>query len=283
MSEMTPGDGGQGGGGGSGGAGGDGSGGGQGGGAAPSWRDSLPDALKGDASLANFTDVAALAQGYVETKRTATARIPDFTSEAGLKAFADAVRPADAAGYEIPVPEGQPTVLADAFRKFAHERGMPPAWAKDTAEFFNTQTAQLIEAETASNIADVEKFKGEIGAAKFGAKLEAVQRMLPQMGVTLSDEALTQLDSKLGSANLLKFMFAVHDRIGDPAPIENGAGAGSASGLAQTPEQAKTAWDEKRADPAWRKAAMKEGTPENKEYIRLSNLITAGRAQKRPT
>jgi len=248
-----------------------------GGGAAASWRDGLPEALRADASLANFNDVGALAEGYLETKRTATARIPDFNSEAGLKAFADAVRPADAAGYDIPVPEGQPTMLADAFRAFAHERGMPPGWAKETAEFFNTQTAGLIAAETAASQADVDKFKNEIGATKFGAKLEAAGKMLPQLGVTLSDKDMDKLDEKLGSANLLKFMFAVHDRIGDPEPIEGG-GDGDRPNLAMTPAQAKETWDQKRADPAWRKAAQVPGSPEAKEYERLSGLITAGRA-----
>jgi hypothetical protein len=277
MTEVPPGEGGGGNGGGEGGGGGGG-----GGGAAPSWRDSLPDTLKADASLANFADIGALAAGYVETKRLATARVPDFKTDDGLKVFADAVRPADAAGYDIPVPEGHPTQLADAFRAFAHERGMPPGWAKETAEFFNTQSAALIEAETAASQADVDKFKAEMGATKFGAKLEAVQRMLPQLGVTLDDADLTKLDAKLGSGNLLKFLFAIHDRIGDPAPIGEGGGEGGGGmSLSMTPEQAKETWDQKRADPAWRKAAKTAGSPEAKEFTRLSNLITAGRAAKK--
>lgn len=247
-----------------------------------SWRDTLPDALKADPSLANFADVAALAEGYRSTKAALTARAPDMSSEAGLKMFADAVRPGDAKQYDIPVPDGQPSALADGFRAFAHAQGMPPAWAKATAEFFNQQTADALAAAETASAKEVDTLKGEIGQAKFGQKLEGVRRDLQAAGVQLGDDELAKLDSAIGSANLLKYMFWVNDRVGDPAPIEGASGAGATT-IAMTPDQAKAKWDEVSKSKDWRQAAKVEGSPEQKEYQRLQSLIAAGRAQpKKP-
>lgn len=252
-----------------------GAGGGDGGGA--SWRDSLPDDLKSDPALANFADVASLAKGYRETKAAATARTPDYSTEAGLKSFADAVRPADATAYEIPVPDGQPSAMADAFRNFAHETGMPPAWAKATAEFFNTQSAAAIAAENDKSAKDVDTLKAKMGPAVFDQKLTAAARLLPALGVQLDDNELKQLDAKIGSANLLQFMFAVADRVGDPAPLED-AGGDSVTTLSMNPAQAQATWDARQKDPAWRAQAKIEGTEQHKEYTKLKNIITAARA-----
>lgn len=246
-----------------------------------SWRDALPEPLRADPSLANFADIGALAQGYVDTKRAATARAPDFASEAGLKAFADAVRPADAKAYEIPVPDGQPTEFADAFRAFAHETGMPPAWAKATAEWWNAQNAAIRDAELKKGDVAISEFKGEVGAARYAEKLDAVKRLLPQLGVDLAPEELDRLEGSLGTKSLMRFMFNIADRLGDPSPVEGAAGAGAAPGVL-TPEQAQEQWKVKQQDASWRAAAKKEGTPENKEFQRLQSLIAQGRARAKP-
>lgn len=248
------------------------------GGGEPSWRDTLPDALKADPSLQNFADVSALAQGYIDTKKTATARVPDFKTDDGLKLFADAVRPAEATAYEIPVPDGEPSVLADNFRAFAHEIGMPPAWAKATAEFNNAQVAAARQAEEAASEKEVAELKSTMGADKYDAALEATRAMLPQLGVELAPDDLAKLDMKLGSANLLKFMFELSARVGDPAPIEGGGGAGV--GNAMTPDQAQARWDVAQKDPDWRAKAQKDGTPESAEYKWLNMLIARGKAQR---
>lgn len=260
-----------------------GGGGGQGGGA--SWRDALPDDLKSNASLANFDDIAALAKGYVDTKAAATARAVDYTTPEGLKVFTDAVRPADAAAYEISVGEdGKPTALGEAFRAFAHERGIPAPWVKDLDGFFKAQGEAAINAANAASVREVDTLKGQMGAAKFDEKLQTVKAMLPKLGVQLSEEDMNRLDLKIGSGNLLKFMFEVADRVGDPAAIDGAQGAQHGAG-ALSPAQAQAKWDELKKDAEWRKEARREGTPQNKEYMRLQGIITAGRQssqQNRP-
>lgn len=246
-----------------------------GGGGEPSWRDTLAEEYRGAPEIQNYATLDEAMKGLIESKKAATARVPDFKSEEGLQAFAAAVRPGDATEYEIPVPEGQPTILADKFRAFAHEIGMPPAWAKAIAEFNNSANAEMIAAEEAKGQADVETLKGAMGADKFDAALKGVQAMLPAFGVEMQAEDLAKLDAKLGSGNLLKFLFEVQARVGEPGVIENTGGAGNTGAL--NPAQAQERWNLAIQDKGWRAQAKVAGTPEFRESQRLTMLIAQGK------
>ncbi|MCP3730434.1 hypothetical protein M9978_08330 [Sphingomonas sp. MG17] len=259
--------------------GGEGTGGQASGGAAPSWRDDLPETIRGDASLANFADIGALAQGYIETKRTASERIDGYKTDEGLKKFGEIVRPATAADYEISVPDGFPTKKADAFRDFAFGIGMPPQWAKAIVDFNNEQDADDLRAAEEASQADVDQLRNTMGADKFDTSLQAVRQMLEKSGVELAAEDMAHLDTKIGSSNLLKWMFDMAARVGDPGPVE-GAGGASGGGQAMTPEAASSRWDVAVKDANWRKQAQIKGTPEFAESERLQNLIAQGRARK---
>lgn len=248
-----------------------------------SWRDSLPDALRNDEILSRYESVEAVAQGLVEAQRQARSR---YNSDEGIRAFGDANRPQDAAAYEIPVIEGGPTSLADSYRQFAHEIGMPPAWAKAHAEWLNQITTADIEAANRASQADVDGFKSEFvrqfGENAWDAKVKAGADVLKQFGVQLDEQDLAQLDAKLGSSNLIKFLFEVSDRVGDPKPIgvETG-GAGMPTSM--TPDQAKARYDQAIKDSDWRTKAKQAGTQEHAEYLRLNALISAGkRTAQRP-
>jgi len=256
--------------------------GGQGGGAAPSWREALPEALRGEASFVNFADVGALAQGYLDTKRTATERLDSYKTDDGLKKFGEIVRPAAAADYEIPVPDGQDATMAEAFRAFAHETGLPPQWARGVAEFYNGKLAEAAAAAEQASQVEVDQLRQTMGAEKFNAGLQSVRQMLEISGVELPADDMAALDAKLGSGNLLKFMFNMAARVGDPAPVEGaGAAAGAGSGMgAMTPEQANARWNVAVQDANWRKQSLIAGTPEHKEAARLQNLIVQGRAKQ---
>lgn len=255
--------------------------GGETGAATPSWRDTLPDDLKGDSSLGNFTDIEALARGYIETKRTATARVEGYRTDDGLRQLGLTLRPADAADYEIPVVDEAGHSMAEAFRAFAFETGMPPQWAKGVAEFHNAQMAAAIKAEEDASQADVDAFKAQIGAEKFNAGLESVRQLLKTAGVEMAEEDITRLDAKIGSSNTLKALFHVAALVGDPAPVDGGENPGGGNGFgAMTPEQAQTRWSEVQKDPAWRAEAKKPGTPQYREYQRLNTIIAQGRAKQ---
>lgn len=247
---------------------------------AASWRDELPEAIRSAPELANYADIPAAMQGLIESKKAATARIEGYRTDDGLRQLGQALRPADAAEYEIPTFDegGQP--MAEAFRKFAHETGMPAQWTKGVAEFFNQQLAAAVTAQEQASAAEVDGLKQAIGAEKFNANLDAVRQMLKTSGVELGAEDMAALDSKLGSKNLLTFMFDMAARVGEPEPVQGAGNAGGGQMGAMTPEQADKRWNELVQDASWREKVKVQGSPEYRENARLQALIVQGRRAK---
>lgn len=252
-------------------------GGGEGTAAAASWRDALPETIRAAPELANYPDLPAAMQGLIESKKAVTARIDSYRTDDGLRQLGQSLRPADAAEYDIPLVDeaGQP--MADAFRQFAHETGLPPQWAKGVAEFYNAQMAAAITAQEQASQAEVDGLKQAIGEAKFNTNLEAVRQMLKTSGVELGAEDMAALDSKLGSKNLLTFMFDMAARFGDPAPVEGAGAAGGGQMGAMTPEAADQRWNQLVKDADWRAKVKIQGSPEYRENERLQTLIAQGR------
>lgn len=254
---------------------------------APSWRDGLSEGLRGDASLANFQNLDQLAQGYIETKRTATSRVPaPGDTPESIKAFTDAIRPADAAVYEIAVPEGMPREFADGFRAKAHELGLQPWQVKGIVEWNNGYLAKDAETRAASEkekydagMAAIEAFKrGYQG--DFGQKLQAVAEWLPKLGLDLPEEDQTAMEQRFGSDKVLKFLFAMHDRVGDLKLPSDGGGGGDGGIGGTSPAQAEARQKELYKDAAWRAKAMVEGSAEHAEDQRLTRLVVQGRMQR---
>jgi hypothetical protein len=246
--------------------------------AANDWRSSITDeALRSEAAIANYASVDDFVKGHLATKALASSKLTvPGESEESRKAFSDALRPADAAAYEIEVAEGAPTEFAHAARQKFFDMGLPPHWAKEIVAFNNEfVAAEITKAEEAS-AADVAEFKKAYGA-NYDAQLGKVGVMLKSAGIDLPDEELAALDAKLGSSNLLRFMFDIADRVG---PLDHLAGDDVPEiGGAIAPEQARGVLEEKRTNAEWRKQSGIEGTPENKEFVRLSNLIKKHRAK----
>jgi hypothetical protein len=73
-------------------------------------------------------------------------------------------------------------------------------------------------------------------------------------------------------------MFAIHDRVGDPAPAGEGA---VQQGMARiAPENANATFNAKMQDPAWRAKAKTPGTMEHRESEQLQRLIAQDRVSK---
>lgn len=249
---------------------------------AANWFDTLPEDLRANETLTRYPSIEELARGHVETKKLATSRVPTpGDTPESFKAFADAIRPADPSVYEINVPEGMSSEFADNFRAAAHEIGLPAPFAKGLSDWYNEFTAKALEAENQKSQQDVLEFKTSFGP-QFDAKLQAVQAWLPQMGVELSEEDMAALDSKIGSKNLLNFIFQMHDRIGE-LPHAGADGGQQQNFGATTPAQADQKLSDLQNDPAWRSKAKTEGSPEHREYQRLTRLIAQGRSQAQRT
>lgn len=245
------------------------------------WQDSLPDDMKEIDDLRRIGSIPDLAKAYLDTKRHATSRMPrPGDTEESFKLFADALRPESADVYEIDVPEGMSSEFADSFRAKAHELGIPPQWVKPLVEWNNEFVSAGLAKENAASQESVDAFKKSYGAG-FDEKMDKVRAWLPRMGVDLSEEDMAQLDVKMGSGNLLSFMFQIHDRVGDMDLPGGGEGQGGAGFGAMSPAQAETTWNEKVKDPSWRAKAKIEGSAEHAESQRLNRLIAQGRVNRR--
>lgn len=248
---------------------------------AASWRDGLAEDLRGNAVFANYATLDDFAKGHMATKALASSKVPmPGDTPESFKAFTDAVRPADATVYEIDVPEGMPAEFADGFRKVAHENGLLPQQVKAIVDYNNQAIAADLQRQSEASAADLETFKGDFNKAggNFDQKLDALKAWLPQMGVQLATEDMAALDSKIGSANLMRFMFALHDRVGDlPSlpgdELQPGMGA-------MSPAQAEARQQELYKDASWRAKAQIAGSPEDKENQRLTALVAQGRYQQ---
>lgn len=253
-------------------------------GSSPEWMATLPDELKGDATLARYQSIDELARGHIEAHKAAKAKavpLPGDTDES-RKAFADAVRGQTLEAYDFgEVPAVLDKGLVDGFRQFAFDSGLPPFMAKGAVDFVAGAMAAQIEEANKASLADVDKFKASYGSG-YDQKLAQVQQMIETFTGTpleLGEGELNRADMKLGSGALVKFMFALHDRIGDVAP----AGGGEMpTGIANVaPANAEATLNQKMKDAAWRAQAKVAGSAENREAAQLQRLIAQHRETRR--
>lgn len=241
-----------------------------GGAAAPDWMSSLPDDLKADPTLQRYGDVEKLARGAIDLKRQASSRVilpGEGADEAAWNNFYNAIgRPETADKYEIPVPDGADTRIADAFRPVAHKLGLTAAQAKGIVEFNNSQVADQLAEFTRSSEAELAEFKKS--TPEYDAKLARAKSLAKDLGVT--PEVADALDVKLGTTNLMKFFFNLADRAGEHGRID-----GEDPNLGGSTDPSKDL-DAKMKDADWRAKVKIPGTPERAEYDRL---LAAARAQ----
>lgn len=217
-----------------GGAGGDGGAGGAGGapagGQAPEWMASLPDELKGDATLSRYQSLEELARGHVEARKVASSRIvlPGADDDAAWSKFGEALRPADPSEYAIGLPEGvdpegPAAKFADAFRAKAHELGLPPRWAKALSDWNNEFVAADIAERNKASEAELSAFKA--ATPEYDAKLASAQNLFKSLG--LDEAVVTELDVRLGTGNLMKLAFGLAEKFGEPVRVDpEGKGGG---------------------------------------------------------
>lgn len=116
----------------------------------------IPENLRGHEAFAGYKAMSELWQGHIDltTKakdlegRLATAipKLEDNATDEQKAAYKVAMGiPLKAEDYEIPVPEGESTELADGFRQFAAEKGLPKDVAKSTVEWWNSIVAKQQE------------------------------------------------------------------------------------------------------------------------------------------
>lgn len=248
------------------------------------WRASLPEDLRNDPTLSKYGSLDDFARGHLETKRAASAKAVPLPgdSEESRRAFADALRPESADAYDFGnIPEGVDNAMVDGFREWAFETGLPPYLAKDALEFYTGAMGKQIEAANAESQQQVEAFKAEYGGG-YDEKLGQVRQMIESFSGTpleIGEDDLNRLDMKIGSDSLLKFMFALHDRVGDLGYA--GENDNPPAGFQRiAPENAEATWNAKVKDAEWRKKAKVAGSAEAKESEYLQKMMAQHRVSK---
>ncbi|GAA0749558.1 hypothetical protein [Sphingomonas trueperi] len=264
---------------GEGGAGGDGGAGGAGGApagaAAPEWMASLPDELKGDATLSRYASLEELARGHVEARKVASSRVvlPSGDDDAAWSKFGETLRPADPSEYAIGLPEGVDPAgpaakFADAFRAKAHEIGLPPRWAKALADWNNEFVAKDIAERNSASEAELKAFKG--ATPDYDAKLASAQGLFKSLG--LDEAVVTELDVRLGTGNLMKLAFGLAEKFGEPVRVDpDGKGAGLGGGDASNAKDQIKEFDQANRDK------IRAGDPDTMRARR--KLLDAANAQ----
>lgn len=238
--------------------------------ASESWLAALPSDLQADATLSRYASIEDLARGHVESHKTAKAKaaIAHDSVVEDFNVFAPS-RPPEASVYDVPVPDGGDTVFADWFRGQAHRVGLHPSQAKALAEANN----QFVAEQMAAQQQELDQFKSEVnaGGENYDSNLQSVVQMLNEIDPTNSLNSVDALESQIGAASAMKFLFGLAKRFGEPGRASgDGQRPDSAAGL--TPQQATERRRELLKNPEWRGKAAQEGTAEHKLY---NDLIEA--------
>lgn len=253
------------------------------GGAADRWQDKfLPEDMRANETLGRYKDIPSLAKGLVEMQQFARGRIAvpaaDATDEQWGE-FIGKVRPEKADAYDIPVPEGSGTDMADAARAKFHELGLHPRQAKGAAEWFNQKVADDMSRLAQGNKDALTAIELEMGTAAYNQRLAAVGNMMTALGFE-DYEAIDALEHSFskggqpGADKALKLLFALAENTGELAKVDGAQVQVRTGNL--TPQQASDRLDAMQRDPEMRQKYGKPGTPENKLYNDLIAIQAKG-------
>jgi hypothetical protein len=188
----------------------------------PSWRDNLPADLKGDPSIAKFTDINALAGSYVSLQKMIGAdKIPVPGKNASDQDWQGVYRklglPESADKYEIKAPEGASPEFLNAFKEQALKNGVLPKQAQGMLDWYNESAKKAAEIQTQSKQMEqqkgIEGLKGEWGEG-WDKKVAAAQAAVEKFG---GDELKAYLD-KTGLGNdpaMIKLMSKIGESLAE--------------------------------------------------------------------
>ena len=252
----------------------------QSGGIPDNWMESLPEDIRGNASLARIKTVPDLAKSYVnaqafqEAQRSGQALVrpkDDAPPEAWQAFHRQLGMPEKAEEYEYEPPEGM-AVDADflsGFRGAAHEAGLTKAQTAKLFGWYNEQTANHykgIEGERSKLAEQTEtalrtEWKDGYDQQKAMAKLSASKH-------GLDDEALASLEGVVGGDRLLKILAVDGKRYAEDS--HQGGGGG---GFRMTATEAKQEIARLQGDQGFMEQFLTRGHPSHANAVdRMSHL-----------
>lgn len=246
------------------------------------WYSSIQDeGIRGYAELKGWKDPASAIDSYRNLEKlrgvpeNELARIPkEGDAEAWNQFYTKLGRPESAAGYEMPIPEGDDGVFAKAAAEWFHEAGLSPAQAKILAEKNNEYLASQVKAwETevaARQDQEMTELKTTWGAA-FDQNTEIARRGAKQFGVT--EEVMEQLEGAMGTKGMLEFFHNIGSKLGEHK-VE-GMGASDAS-FKLSPAAAQERIRMLQSDREWSNKYLAGGSNEKAEMERLMRFAYPG-------
>ncbi len=155
-------------------------------------------------------------------------------------------RPESADNYSFEMPDAADEELVNWFRQTAHENGLTDTQAASLFSKWNEMSAQRMESfqqealQTAE--ADIASLKKEWGQA-YDTQIDAGRRAVDALG--LDQAALETMESKMGTADMLRLMATIGSKMGEPS-FEDGGRNDNSFGM--TPAAAQAQLEDLRMD-----------------------------------
>lgn len=246
-------------------------------GSIPAWMTGLPDDYRNDPDLTRYQSVEDLAKGMKETRAWARGRVPVPQDEAGWKEFGEKLRPESPDAYKIDLPEGDSGVLANAYRQYAFDEGMPAYYAEKTAAFWNRQQAEMKGKIISDNQDQLKALDLELGSHGYNVRIEAARNMLASAGIDAeaSDVMVRALEQTHGAGKTMRALFTLAEKTGELEKVDSTTLALNMGGM--QPEAAQAEINKLMGDKDFMAKAREKGTPENAKWARLNKAAAGGK------
>ena len=283
------------------------------------WRDTLPDEIKGSEALANFEDIGALAQGFIDAKAYQGASIkipgedageddrtaftnklldkvpglmhkPDFeNAEQSSDFYRSMGMPETSDKYEVPeveMPEGieYKADKAEAFRAIAHKNGLTAAQFKGIMKDVMVQDIAVAKGDLDGVQENMTAIKEKFGHA-FSDNMGKINTLLTKTGAPA--DLVSGVKKGVVGVETVNWLYQMGKQMGgegfnfdDNADLDEGGNRKAT----MTPEEAQAAISEINAN---KEHAYWKGTGEDKKIatarmVQLMKFAHPGAATEMP-
>lgn len=183
------------------------------------------------------------AEKFLGVPKDQLLRLPNFDTaeQTELDQFYNKLgRPADAKGYELPIPEGAPTEYADYMKDVFHKAGITAKQAKILAEAnndFGSKIGQTTEQQKLEmNKTQQESLRKEWGDA-YEAQMGTARYAFQELGI--DSKQVDALQDAMGFDGVMKFFANLGSKFGEGRYVSGGSNPNGPMTPAQAQSQIK--------------------------------------------
>lgn len=197
----------------------------------PEWMNGFAPELQADPDINRYKTAEDAAKAIKEIRAWGRGRIPlpAADDEAGWVELGSKLRAEKPEDYNFEVPAGEDPGLANEFKQFAFDTGLPPRWAEGTVKWFNQRTEALLSKLAQDNVDDLKSVEIEFGPAGYAQRIEAVNKMFAAAGIEGMDVAngLQHMLAKgpdgapkASAAATMKALFTLAEKTGELGKVD---------------------------------------------------------------